>query len=49
MDLGDSNKKMMTMDDLAKLVFETDLGLLDIIWNDNCEETGKSFIGILYV
>jgi len=37
---------MITLDDLARLIFETDPGLVDTVWNDNTEEMGKSFIGI---
>jgi len=34
MELGEPDRKKMTLYDLARLVFDTDPGLLDIIWND---------------
>jgi hypothetical protein len=35
MEHGDPNTKMMTFDDLARLAFKTNPGLIDIVWNTN--------------
>jgi hypothetical protein len=47
MEPRDSSRKMLTLDDLPRLVFEADPELMDIVWNGNIEEMGKSFITIL--
>jgi hypothetical protein len=42
------NKKLMTLDDLARFLFEElDLELSNFIWIDNSNELNNSFIGIL--